>query len=51
MKIVMTGPPGSGKGTQGKKISKTLNIPHISIGGSLRKLANKDCARYRNYRS
>ena len=42
MKIVMTGPPGSGKGTQGKKLSKNLMIPHISIGGLLRSLANKD---------
>lgn len=38
----MTGPPGSGKGTQGKILSKNLKIPHISIGGLLRKLANKD---------
>ena len=38
----MTGPPGSGKGTQGKLLSKNLNIPHISIGSLLRKLSNED---------
>ena len=42
MKIVMTGPPGSGKGTQGKLLSKEFSIPHISIGRLLRGLAEKD---------
>ena len=42
MNIVMTGPPGSGKGTQGKLLSRNLNIPHISIGSLLRKLSNEN---------
>jgi adenylate kinase len=31
-KIVILGPPGSGKGTQAKLISEALNIPTISTG-------------------
>lgn len=30
------GPPGSGKGTQGKLLAKKLNLPHISIGDIFR---------------
>lgn len=32
MIIVLIGPPGSGKGTQGIFLSKNLRLPHISIG-------------------
>ena len=37
MVILMFGPPGSGKGTHAKKLSKTLKIPHISTGDIFRK--------------
>ena len=36
MKIVFFGPPGSGKGTQAKLVSKELNILHLSTGDILR---------------
>lgn len=34
--VVFLGPPGSGKGTQGKIISRELNIPHIATGDIMR---------------
>ena len=34
--IIFFGPPGAGKGTQAKIISKILNLPHLSTGDILR---------------
>ena len=36
MRIVMLGPPGSGKGTQGVRVAAALGVPHISSGAALR---------------
>ena len=37
IKIIFFGPPGAGKGTQAKIISKFLNVSHLSTGDILRK--------------
>jgi adenylate kinase len=34
--IVLLGPPGAGKGTQAQRISKELDLPHISSGDIFR---------------
>ena len=43
MKLILFGPPGSGKGTQASLLAKKNNIPHLSTGDILRlKLNDKD---------
>ena len=40
MRVVLVGPPGSGKGTQGDLLEKKLSVPHISSGELLRESAS-----------
>ena len=39
IKIILFGPPGSGKGTQGQMLAARYNLPHISSGDHLREVA------------
>lgn len=42
MKILLIGPQGSGKSTQGKLLANSLQIPYISTGESFRKIASEN---------
>jgi adenylate kinase len=37
MKLLMLGPPGSGKGTQGERLARELGVEHVSSGELLRR--------------
>ncbi len=40
--IIMLGPPGSGKGTQGKQLAKVINFDYFSMGQVLREVSKGD---------
>ena len=42
MILIFFGPPGAGKGTQAKFVSRKLNIVHLSTGEILRNQLKKD---------
>lgn len=34
--VVLLGPPGAGKGTQARRVARSLNVPHVSSGDIFR---------------
>lgn len=42
MMVLMFGPPNSGKGTYGKRLSKLMNVPFISAGELVREKLRED---------
>src|SRR5438094_5354523 len=42
MRLILVGPPGSGKGTQAKLLSQRLNLVHIGTGDILREAVRQD---------
>jgi adenylate kinase len=49
--VILLGPPGCGKGTQARELSKTLGLAHISTGDILRKAAKEETELGRMIRS
>ena len=44
MKVIILGPPGSGKGTVSERLAKDFHLFHVSVGDLLRKEAKKNTA-------
>jgi adenylate kinase len=45
MRILLSGPPSSGKSTQGRRLAAALGIPHVSSGDLIRSAAAKGAPR------
>lgn len=51
MRILLIGPQGSGKSTQGKLLAEYLQIPFISMGNIFRQIASEDSEEGRRIKS
>lgn len=50
MRVVLMGPPGVGKGTQARKLTQALRVPHVSTGDMLREAVHEGTALGRKVR-
>jgi adenylate kinase len=41
-RIVLVGMPGAGKGTQGQRLSRALDVPHVAMGALVREVAREE---------
>lgn len=44
VRLLLIGPPGSGKGTQAKHLTEKFRVPHVSTGDMLREQIRKGTA-------
>ena len=51
MRLVLLGPPGSGKGTQAERLGPLLGVPHVSTGDMLRAAVDDGAALGRRVRA
>jgi adenylate kinase len=42
MNIIVMGPPGAGKGTQARRLSDLLHVPHVASGDLFRDIVSQD---------
>ncbi len=41
-RVLLVGMPGAGKGTQGKRLARALDIPHVAMGELIREVAGEE---------
>jgi len=41
-RVLLVGMPGAGKGTQGERLARTLDVPHIAMGDLIRQVAREE---------
>lgn len=50
-RLILVGPPGSGKGTQGERLASAANVPHLATGDLLREIVSSGSAEGERYKA